>query len=241
MNGAASTESTDHVTTSQLTLEVWHPNCWTLRTTAAVDCGLIAHGVYKYDEIVSARLTAYADTTTEIHELVEEIEASDLTSRVELINEYFQPSLKTCSAGNATEELLVEYEPQHSIHDAFVSKGFVPDEEIRIHDGREYWTVIVSASRAAIQQRLDRIRAEMDAEITIEGMKSSKTSTSRESRTAQLSERQREVFELARQEGYYTWPRETSASDLAEQVDISKTTLLEHLRKAEVKLLGPDR
>jgi predicted DNA binding protein len=80
----------------------------------------------------------------------------------------------------------------------------------------------------------------MNAEITIEGMKSAKTSTSRNSKAEQLSERQREVFELAQQEGYYTWPRETSASDLTEQVDVSKTTLLEHLRKAEAKLLGPE-
>lgn len=224
--------------TTQVHLEVWHPNCWTLQTTAAVDTGLIAHGVYQYDGIVSARLTAYADRTDQIDDLVQEIAGSELTANVEEINEYFNPHLRTSAAGNATQELLVEYEPCHSIHDAFVSRGFVPEEEIRIHDGYEYWRVIVSASRPEIQRRLDDIRREMNAEISIEGMKSAGTTTPENQQPTCLSERQREAFELAKREGYYQWPRETSAIDLAENLGVSKTTFLEHLRKAEAKILG---
>jgi hypothetical protein len=224
--------------TSQITLKVWHPNCWTLQTTEAVDAGLIAHGVYQHDGILAGRLTAYADTTDEITALVDAIDGSPLTDQVKRINEYFNPLLRTGAAGNATQELLVEYEPTNSIHDAFVSRGFVPEEEIRIHGGHEYWTVIVDASRSAIRERLDEIRREMDAEITVEGMKSARTDTAHGSQSLQLSERQREVFELAQREGYYKWPRECSASDLADALDISKTTLLEHLRKAESKILG---
>lgn len=224
--------------TSQLALRIWHPNCWTLRTTEAVEAGLIAHGVYMYDNIVSARLTAYADTTEQIDDLVVKIKDSPLTERAKIINEYFDPNLRTRRAGNATKEILVEYEPKNSIHDAFVSRGFVPEEEIRMTDGFEYWTVIVSASRNTIQERLDEIRREMNAEITIKGMKSAQTSVNQEQRTRQLSERQREVFELAKCEGYYKWPREKSATELASRVDISKTTFLEHLRKAEAKILG---
>lgn len=238
MAEAVNQEPTDRFHTSQITLRIWHPDCWTLQTTAAVDAGLIAHGVYRYDDTVTARLTAHADTTNQIDALVKEIEASPLTDRVKVINEYFNPTMRTHSAGNATEELLVEYEPGNSIYNSFVSRGFVPDEEIRMQDGYEYWTVIIDASRATIRERLDEIRDEMDAEITIEGMKSPDTSTTQRQATGHLSERQREVFELAQREGYYTWPRKTSASDLATELDISKTTLLEHLRKAEAKILG---
>lgn len=238
MGEALSKSSTPIHQTSQLALRIWHPDCWTLQTTASVDAGLIAHGVYEYDDIVSARLTAHADTTDRIDDLVAEIKASPLTERAKVINEYFNPGLQTNPAGNATQELLVEYEPENSIHDAFVSRGFVPEEEIRINDGFEYWTVIVRASRNTIQERLDEIRQEMDAEIRIEGMKSAQTTTAQCQQTDQLSERQREIFELAQEEGYYMWPRETSATDLADEVDISKTTFLEHLRKAEAKILG---
>ncbi len=237
-------ETTNHTPsesarTTQLTLKIWHPNCWTLQTTDAVDAGLIAHGVYHYDGRVSARLTAYADRTEQIDELVAEIEESNLTDVVKRINDYFNPNVPAHSAGNATEELLVEYAPRNSIHDAFVSRGFVPEEEIRIKNGYEYWAVIISKSRTMIQRRLEEIRQEMDAKITIEGMKSPNTESAKYNTTDYLSERQREVFELAQQSGYYTWPREISASELADKLNLSKTTILEHLRKAEAKLLGP--
>ncbi|WP_266083281.1 helix-turn-helix domain-containing protein [Haladaptatus caseinilyticus] len=168
-----------------------------------------------------------------------EIEESNLTDVVKRINDYFNPNVPAHSAGNATEELLVEYAPRNSIHDAFVSRGFVPEEEIRIKNGYEYWAVIISKSRTMIQRRLEEIRQEMDAKITIEGMKSPNTESAKYNTTDYLSERQREVFELAQQSGYYTWPREISASELADKLNLSKTTILEHLRKAEAKLLGP--
>lgn len=224
---------------SQLTLRIWHPDCWTLETTAAVDAGLVAHGVYHTDGVTNARCTAYADSRDDIEALIDEIEVSPLTDDVKRVQEYFNPRVRgNAAAGNTTAELLVKYESCNSIHDAFVQRGFVPEEEIRIHDGEEYWTVIITEDRMEIGRRLDEIRSEMNAEITVEGMKSPNTKTSNDSPTAELSERQREVFELAQRRGYYSWPRETSASELADEIDISKTTLLEHLRKAEVKLLN---
>jgi len=225
---------------NKLTLRVWHPDCWTLETTAVTDAALIVHGVYMHEGVVTAHLTAYADTQGAIEDLVAEIETSRLTNGVARIYDRFDPSGRSEAAGNATEELLVHYEPHNSIHDAFVSRGFVPEEQIRIQDGYEYWNVIVSKDRATIQSQLEEIREEKDAEVTVEGMRSPDTRSSDPTDTGGLSERQREVFELARTEGYYSWPRETSASDLADQLGVSKTTLLEHLRKAEAKLLGSD-
>lgn len=53
-----------------------------------------------------------------------------------------------------------------------------------------------------------------------------------------LSKRQAEVLEIALDGGYYEWPRETDAETLAATLDITHTTFLEHLRKAERALLG---
>ncbi|WP_231186819.1 helix-turn-helix domain-containing protein [Haladaptatus sp. DYF46] len=224
--------------TSQISLRIWHPKCWTLLVTENADAGLIGHGVYEHDGVLEARMTAYGDTTDAIDELVENIRESSLTLEVKVINEYFGSKFRTTTAGNATEELLVEYEPRYSIHDALISRGFVPEEKIRVHDGYEYWTVNVDAPRSEIHSRLDEVRRQMDADITVEGMKSAHTSTVQATPSAQLSERQREIFEFAQREGYYTWPRETSASALAARIGVSKTTFLEHLRKAEAKILG---
>ncbi|WP_435181427.1 helix-turn-helix domain-containing protein [Halorussus sp. AFM4] len=240
MGGVSEQAVGDSERATQLTLKIWHPNCWTLETTAAVDAGLIAHSVHEIDDMVNARVTAYADEHDHIDALVTEIAESELTERVERVHNYFNPNLGTEAAGNVTEELLVRYEPANSIHDAFLSRGFIPDEEIRISDGYEYWTVIVTASRQTIQDRLDEVRRKMDAEITVQGMKSPATESAVSKTRDRLSERQREIFELARRRGYYSWPRETSATELAEELDITKPTLLEHLRKAEAKLLDPE-
>jgi predicted DNA binding protein len=48
-----------------------------------------------------------------------------------------------------------------------------------------------------------------------------------------LSPRQREAFQLARARGYYEYPRDVCAQELADEFGVSRTTFLEHLRKAE--------
>ncbi|MUV85368.1 helix-turn-helix domain-containing protein [Natronomonas sp. CBA1123] len=53
-----------------------------------------------------------------------------------------------------------------------------------------------------------------------------------------LTDRQYEVIECALESGYFEWPREITSEELAEKMEISRATLLEHLRKAESKLLS---
>jgi predicted DNA binding protein len=92
-----------------------------------------------------------------------------------------------------------------------------------------------------LQDRFDRIRERMDAEIRITRISSSKqTGNSLAETDDLLSTRQREVFNFAREQGYYSWPREVTVQELASQFDLAKTTMLEHLRKAEAKLLSPE-
>jgi predicted DNA binding protein len=52
-----------------------------------------------------------------------------------------------------------------------------------------------------------------------------------------LTERQREALEAAYRAGYFDWPRETTAEEVAETLDIAASTLTAHLRKAEATLL----
>lgn len=56
--------------------------------------------------------------------------------------------------------------------------------------------------------------------------------------TETLTDRQREVLETAHESGYYGWPREATAADLADRLDISEPTLHKHLRAAEQKLVA---
>ena len=54
---------------------------------------------------------------------------------------------------------------------------------------------------------------------------------------AVLTEKQREVMVAAFQNGYYDFPKRISSKKLCQKVGISKPTLLQHMRKAEGRIL----
>jgi hypothetical protein len=53
-----------------------------------------------------------------------------------------------------------------------------------------------------------------------------------------LTDKQRDVLIKAYKYGYYDYPRRINGENLSRKVDISKATLLEHIRKAEGRLLS---
>jgi PAS domain S-box-containing protein len=54
----------------------------------------------------------------------------------------------------------------------------------------------------------------------------------------ELTDRQLTVVERAAEMGYFAWPREATAEDVAEALDISSATFHQHLRAAENKLVA---
>lgn len=222
--------------TVRLNLAVWHPGCWTLEVTNDADAGLLARGVYTIDNAVHARLTAQGPSEAAVEQLVESIEESPRTDEVRELNPHlvFGPERPK---GKATQELLVEYPDTNSIYEPFLEHGFLPDEQIRIRGGTEYWTVVARGDRDTLKRRLDEIRSTMDADIEVRSIATHGGADEVPSLST-LSHRQREALRLAIQQGYYEWPRESSATELAAKFGVNKATFLEHLRKAEAKLLG---
>lgn len=54
---------------------------------------------------------------------------------------------------------------------------------------------------------------------------------------ADMTDRQREALEAAYRAGYFDWPRESTAEEVADSLDIASATLHGHLRKAEGRLV----
>ncbi len=53
-----------------------------------------------------------------------------------------------------------------------------------------------------------------------------------------LTEKQRRILIAAKKHGYYTYPRMITSGQLAKKVGLSKPTVVQHLRKAEARLMA---
>ncbi|MFB6185068.1 MAG: helix-turn-helix domain-containing protein [Haloarculaceae archaeon] len=218
-----------------LELDVWHPDCWTLETTGETGAELFTRGLYTVDDEVHARFTAHGDTDDAVQQLIETARESSFTNAVHEVDVQLGNQFVSMP-GQVTTELLVMYPNERSIYQPFVSRGLVPSEGVEIRDGREYWRVVTDEDRTDIQRRLDQIRSTMDADVEVRRVISSGGDGSHNGGTEKLSGRQAKMLRLAVREGYYQWPRQVTAADLAADLDISKSTVLEHLRKAESKV-----
>ncbi|MFW6321732.1 MAG: helix-turn-helix domain-containing protein, partial [Halohasta sp.] len=188
---------------------------------------------------VNGLFTAFGDTIEEVETLLDHIDASPHSGELLELQERFGAG--HAAPGNVVREFFLEYNPGDMVCPVLLEHGFVHSAPVRIEDGREEWEVCFAGERNEIEHSLDGVRADAGADIEIKRITAfgEDRRPERQRRLDSLTPAQREVFDLACDEGYYEWPRGTSTRELAELADVSKTTLLEHLRKAEAKLLNP--
>ena len=230
---------------SRLTLDLWHPNCWAIDATTEVSGGILAHAIYtkptadQQPTTVNGLFTAFGETLEQIETLLDRIRASEHSGDMMQLQNRFGAGHN--APGNVVREFFLEYNPGDMVCPVLLRHGFVHSAPVRIENGREVWEVCFAGERNEIEPALAGVREDANADVDIKRITSTGdvSKPERKHRYDSLTATQREVFELARREGYYQWPRGISTRDLAEIRGVSKTTLLEHLRKAESTLLDP--
>lgn len=234
-------------TGTRLTLDIWHPDCWAIEATDKVGGGVLAHAIYNTPKSegptpksVNGLFTAFGEDTEEVEQLLETIDESDTAGNVLELQQRF--GRERDAPGNVVREFFLEYDPDDMVCPTLLKHGLVHSAPVRIEGGRETWQVCYTGERSNLETSLDGVRHDANADVTVESIHSGDwdADSPRTHRLDTLTAAQREVFEHARESGYYQWPRQVSTRELADGLDVSKTTLLEHLRKAESKLLDPD-
>ncbi|ELZ95911.1 bacterio-opsin activator [Haloferax mucosum ATCC BAA-1512] len=223
-----------------LSLEVWHPDCWGIVSTAEAGSGLVGHGAAVEGNSAYERCTIYGESHEHVTQAIEVAHELSFINHIEPIGGAASETAVPAAIGHATQDVFIEYVANEGIGSAFLTRGVLVDSSYRIEDGVETWNLLAHTSRESLGRLLDEIRDDRDADISVTKISpaSEPIRPPKPGRTELLTPRQREAVNLARERGYYNWPREVTARQLAAELDVSKTTFLEHLRKAEAKLMS---
>jgi len=213
----------------QVQLTLWHPGCWTLGVTDDLEeTHLIEKSLYTANDVIKGDFVLVTKGAATVEQAVECIDGYDVVNDVAVLKQ-----------SDDRARVVVNYERHSSIVPGIVNSDFMPIEPVHITGGQEYWTVLVRASvlSEVVDEMEDEYDVQMSAISKVDPTDSIAFADVVDRVHDDLSPRQRELMFEARDAGYYNWPRETPASDVADRTDISHSTFLEHIRRGEQKIL----
>lgn len=215
----------------QLKLKIWHAGCWTLEVTDAhPGTHIIEKSLHSSEDQIIADLILKTSTSKDLDPFIQSIEDHEVIEEVTVLKK-----------DSARARVVAIYVSKESIVPEIVDSNFMPIEPVHITGGHEYWTVLTRADR--LNDTLDNLRNDHNIDV----MAINEISPSDgivftdiiDEIYDTLSDRQLEALLTAKREGYYSWPREVNAQEVAEEVGVTGPTFLEHLRKAERKMVVP--
>ena len=166
---------------------------------------------------------------------IEELHDHQVTFVIELddcseeIYEFFERSTQVSHIERLTENSLLVTKTSCGAYEAVDRNHGIMRRRNQISSTRRVYTVLLFR-REDLKAVIEDFKAIGVA--TLGNVKEFGAPASR------LTARQRQVLELALERGYFEWPRALTSEELAAELGVSHSTALEHLRKAQAKLLS---
>lgn len=164
-----------------------------------------------------------------------------LTGHVQLVGEQCHVSL-TVRSQRGTDRTVVSGSITDACTCPHVCEPGISPAEISVADGSLEITAVID-SRERLYELSDRLRESGDEwQLTrlTSGAERERNGTERSDRLSEkisLTDKQREVVEEAVSRGYYATPRKASLSDLAEDLNVTRSALSQRLNAVEAKLI----
>jgi predicted DNA binding protein len=130
-----------------------------------------------------------------------------------------------------------------------IVKGLIPKKVVSLSkeffDISVMWTTPTYISKDELVFTVVGLPAELDKFIalikkiaSIDHISFHTPIIAQDSMVSTLSEKQKQVLLTAKQHGYYEYPRRITTHQLSASIGLSKATTIEHLRKAENKIIN---
>lgn len=226
----------------RVTIDAWHPACWTLEATAGRDGGILGHGTTRTTRGAIGRYTVFGRSSEVVEDLFEAIEDADRVDRVGTVGRC--PGGVAGRQGLDASTAVIAFKPGNGVREPLTGVGLLHEGPSRHEGGRERRTLLGWGERSDVIDRLVSTMERSGGEVEIVAIDAignvgsgTSTPTWELDGIDGLTRRQREVLELARRRGYYRYPRETSPAALADELGLATSTVIEHLRRAESRLL----
>lgn len=204
-----------------------HDGCWLQETTERhPSVMLVASAIYMAGNEVHMNVTVHAPDPATVAQATAHWRRDPRIKKVTQISE-----------GPRGARFHVAYSQPHSIYGHILEHTPVALGAIRFAQGAEHYQI--TGDSPDLQDLLTVLASKGNVDVqSIREVQDVDGDPAPGGPTADLTDKQVEALVLAHLEGYYKWPRSSSASDLAQRQGLSSSAFLDHLRHAEAKLIG---
>ena len=204
----------------EIKFEISHEDCWMQGLYKKFKSRFISHITFSLDKKLTSDIIHVTNNNDkEFNKIIFYLKRHKKVKKLDFLykderNLYFQ--------------IYTDVSEIHSIVGTIIKFGAYVSKPVQIRNEWEIWTVVIH-SKDNLDSLLNSLKK--CGKFKLLYIKKSNMDNSN------LSNKQKIVMDLAIKLGYYEWPRRISAQELSKKLQISKPTLLQHLRTAESKVI----